>query len=110
MPRFIGLKVAGNALRTIERAAKNAHATIMKGVNRAAHRVQRGAKINVKQLLITTGKSTGALGRSIAVSSNPAALEAEVGPSVIYARIHEFGGTIRPVKGQYLRIRVSAHR
>jgi len=97
-----GIQVGGNALRVLESAAKAANARLMKVVRKGASRVQRGAKINVKTKLNTTGLSKGTLGRSIGVVARPAHLEAEIGPSVIYGRIHEFGGVIKPVKKKFL--------
>ncbi len=32
--------------------------------------------------------------------------EAEIGPHVIYGRIQELGGTIRPIHGQYLKFQI----
>jgi phage virion morphogenesis protein len=36
------------------------------------------------------------------ISHRSSATEAEVGTNVIYARIHQYGGTIRPKNGEYL--------
>ena len=89
-----GIQIAGNAFAVLDKAAKKAHAGIMGVVKKSATRVQRGAKINVKEKLNTTGKSTGALGRSIGVKNRPADLASDIGPAVIYGRIHELGGVI----------------
>jgi len=97
-----GIKVAGNAFAVLDKAAKQAHAGIMRVVKKAATRVQRGAKINVKEKLNTTGQSKGTLGRSISVKNRPQDLAADIGPSVIHGRIHEFGGVIKPKKGEFL--------
>ena len=97
-----GIQIAGNAFAVLDKAAKKAHAGIMGVVKKSATRVQRDAKVNVKQRLNTTGKSTGALGRSISVKNRPADLASDIGPAVIYGRIHELGGVIKPVKAQRL--------
>lgn len=99
-----GIKVAGNAFRILEQAAKTANKRIMAVVKKSATRVQRGAKINVHQKLNTTGLSTGGAGLSgsIGIKKDPSNLAADIGPSKIYGRIHEFGGVIRPKKGQFL--------
>lgn len=76
----------------------------MKALKRAASRVQRQAKINVRQKLNTTGKSTGNLSRSIITRPNDSRLEVSVGPTAIYGRIHELGGVIRPKRAKALTI------
>ena len=63
------------------------------------------AKINVEKTF--SGKSTGAagLGGSIQTVVSKAAetkAEVDVGPTVIYGRIHELGGIIRPVHAKML--------
>ena len=53
------------------------------------------------------GVQTGRLRRSIATPPpkvTPTGVEGEVGTNVVYAAIHEFGGTIRPKTSQYLAI------
>ena len=97
-----GIQIAGNAMKVLAKAAKDANKRVMATVKKAALRVQRGAKENVKTKLNTTGLSKGTLGRSIGIVARPARLEADIGPSVIYGRIHEFGGVIKPVKKKFL--------
>ena len=101
-----GIQIAGNAMKVLAKAAKDANKRVMATVKKAALRVQRGAKENVKTKLNTTGLSTGTLGRSIGIVARPAQLEADIGPSVIYGRIHEFGGVIKPVKAQALAFEI----
>jgi len=101
-----GIQIAGNAFRVLDKAAKTANKRVMDAVRKGALRVQRGAKVNVHQKLNTTGLSTGTLGRSIGIVAKPAQLEASIGPSVIYGRIHEFGGIIKPVKAKALAFEV----
>ena len=96
----------GNAFAVLSRAADQGRRRIMVAVTKSASKVQAGAKINVHQKLNTTGKSKGTLSRSITVLRKDSRLEAEIGPSVIYGRIHEFGGVIKPVKGLYLWFRL----
>lgn len=103
----IGIKLAGDAVKRLERAAKIADQTIMRAIYKAARRVQREAKINVRQKLNTTGQATGALSRSITVTDVPGELAAAVGTSMIYGAIHEFGGTIEPVRSRYLTVPIS---
>lgn len=102
---MISVKVISRgAVRRLERAAKIARGEIMTALKRAASRVQRQAKINVRQKLNTTGKSTGALSRSIITKPNNSRLEVAVGPTAIYGRIHELGGVIRPKRAKALAI------
>lgn len=51
-----------------------------------------------------SSRQTGALRNSIIVESRATdtGAEAEIGPHVIYGRIQEFGGTIRPVRAKRL--------
>ena len=99
-------RIVGNAFEGLQHIADQAKRTIMAAVNKSAHKVQARAKINVHQKLNTTGLSKGILSRSITVISRPIALEAAIGPTVIYGRIHEFGGVIKPIKGEFLWFRV----
>ena len=97
-----GIQIAGNAFAVLDKAAKKAHAGIMGVVTKSANKVQGQAKINVNQKLNNTKPHTGTLGRSIGIRTRPSDLAADIGPSVIYGRIHEFGGVIKPVNGQFL--------
>lgn len=99
-------RMTGTAFDALSRAAQRGRATIMAAVNRAAHTVQAGAKINVHQKLNATGLSKGTLSRSITVLSHAQRLEAEIGPSVIYGRIHELGGEIKPINAKFLVFKV----
>lgn len=99
---MITLKLAGDAFKRMERAAKIARTSVMGAVRKAATRVQRQAKINVRQTLNTTGQSKGVLSRSITTSEVPGELAMAVGSGMIYARIHEYGGVIVPVHAQKL--------
>lgn len=95
-------QIGGNAFGAFASAARNGKKRLMAAVTRGAHEVQARAKINVKRKLNTTGESKGTLSRSITVLARPQRLEAAIGPSVIYGRIHELGGIIKPVKARAL--------
>lgn len=97
------IQFGGNAVTAFRKATREADKAIQQGLRRAAMRVVREAKINVKQKLNTTGTSRGTLGRSI-TAIFPSKYVAHVGPSVIYGRIHELGGVIRPVNARMLAI------
>ena len=106
MPLPFSVSMTGTAFDGIAKLAKDAHKAIMASVNKAAHTVQARAKVNVHAKLNTTGLSKGTLARSVTVLSHPSRLEAEIGPSVIYGRIHELGGVIKPKKGLFLWFRL----
>jgi len=108
----VNIQSFGNAVPELNQAILRAkdQKIIMDALVLAGHEVQRDAKINVKQVLNTSGMSRGALGRSIMVEPRPEKAEVAVGPSMIYGAIHEFGGIIKPVKGEYLVFKVPTAR
>jgi len=75
--------------------------TLMRAVTRSAALVQRQAKLNTTTVF---ANPTGHLARSIMVHANESTLSADIGPHVIYGRIQELGGTIRPVHAKMLAI------
>jgi phage gpG-like protein len=99
----IGLGLAGDALKRMDKAARIAKQRVEAAVRKASMRVVRQAKINVRQVLNTTGKSKGRLSGSITVTDVPGEpLARAIGTDVIYARIHEKGGVITPVHADKL--------
>jgi len=101
----IGLGLAGDALKRMDKAARIAKQRVEAAVRKASMRVVRQAKINVRQVLNTTGKSKGRLSGSITVTDVPGEpLARAIGTDVIYARIHEYGGVITPVHADALAI------
>lgn len=99
--------VSGDAIEALARVSKEARKGIMRGVSKAAQLVAGTAKRNVRAKLNATGEAKGNLSRSVSFDLEDRNLRALVGPRrVVYAAIHEFGGTIRPVRGQYLTIPV----
>jgi hypothetical protein len=74
---------------------------LMRAVTRSAALVQRQAKLNTQAVF---ANPTGNLARSIMVHANESRLSADIGPHVIYGRIQELGGTIRPVHAKMLAI------
>ena len=101
----IGLGLTGDALNRMEKAARIAQKSVDEAVRTASMRVVREAKINVRQVLNTTGKSKGRLVGSITTADVPGEpLARAIGTDVIYARIHEYGGTITPVHANKLAI------
>jgi hypothetical protein len=81
--------------------------TLMRAVTRSAALVQRQAKINTTTVFANRAGRAGPteqLSKSIWVRSNESQLSADIGPHVIYGRIQELGGTIRPVHAKMLAI------
>lgn len=99
------VQVAGNAFKVLADAARKLRASIWGAVKLGGMDVVRGAKINVKQKLNTTGESQGNLGRSIVMIPHEAELLVAVGPEAIDGAVHEFGATITPIGHPYLRFR-----
>lgn len=102
----IQMNIMDEATPALRRLAEKTPGALDHAAVRIATIVQRHAKINVKSQLNTTGKSTGNLGRGITVMGERGTGSARVGPQAIYGAIHEFGGTIRPVRAKYLAIPV----
>ncbi len=98
--------VSGDAIEALARVSKEARKAIMRGVSKAAQLVVGTAKRNVREKLNTTGEAKGNLSRSISFDLEDRNLRALVGPRrVVYAAIHEFGGTIRQVRGSWHTVR-----
>lgn len=98
--------VSGDAIEALARVSKEARKAIMRGVSKAAQLVVGTAARNVREKLNTTGKAKGNLWRSISFDLEDRNLRALVGPRrVVYAAIHEFGGTIRQYRGSWHTVR-----
>ena len=102
----LGIIVRGarQAAQAMQRAAEKTEATLKRGLQKAASIIAGEAKRQVyagrpDHLIGQTGR----LRQSIQTAVDPHGLRARVGTNVIYARIHELGGTIRPKTQQYLR-------
>jgi phage gpG-like protein len=79
--------------------------TLAKAVVAGGHVVEAYAKINVNEKF--SSHATGGAGlagsiQTVLSTSVENSAEASVGPTVIYGRIHELGGTILPIHGEYL--------
>jgi phage gpG-like protein len=86
--------------------------TLAKAVLAAGHVVESHAKINASRgrpgLISRTGALVGSISTVLGKMLSHEA-EASVGPTVIYGRIHELGGIIRPAKAKALRFQVDGH-
>lgn len=77
---------------------------MMETVGKSGLLVVGQAKRNVKERFTVRHGQSGLLG--ITMIRRPQRLEVAVGPRVVYGRIHEFGGIIRPKNAKYLSIPV----
>ncbi len=93
----------GDAVSDMDMAAlrMSDRRTLFRAVTRSAHLVQRQAKLNTQTVF---ANPTGVLSKSIMVHANESTLSADIGPHIIYGRIQELGGTIRPVHAKALAI------
>lgn len=88
--------------RRFGKAAKQMRSRFRAGLRRAAVAVEsRGKRIVYGGHPEHLEGRSGHLRRSITHSVSEA--HAEVGSNVVYARIHEYGGVITPVSGEFLR-------
>ena len=76
---------------------------MMKAIDKAARVAQAQVQINLSGLLLKVG--AGHLRRSFTVKTKweDDSAVAVLGSKLIYARIHEYGGEIRPVNAKHLR-------
>lgn len=81
----------------------------VKAVDAGGHQIMNYARINIRNKL--NKQPTGALANSIDVVSKQdgSGAVAVVAPHRVYARIHEFGGTIFPRRAKFLTFRVDGH-
>ena len=103
---MIKFEIVGNALRGLEKAAREAAAAQDKALTKLAMTVMREAKNNARQNFkrgpVIPGQSNAnALARSI-VALRVGIGRYEVGSNLIYARIREFGGVILPKRKKFL--------
>jgi len=95
MANPLSIKIKGNALKgLLDTTNPEVNKMFRKSLLASTLLVQNDAKKNAPF-------KRGNLRRSI--TSKVTKFEAKVGTDVIYAKIQEFGGVIRPKKGQYLR-------
>lgn len=89
------LRTIGNGMTAEDTLEQSGQAGSQEIINEAKERVR---------------KKTRTLSRSIhveTVEKRRGYVEMDIGTDVVYARIHEFGGTITPKKGKYLAIPLS---
>ena len=82
-------------------ASRMARGRKMRAENRKAKRLGHAAPHSEADIRATRGPS-GTLAHSIIVKGNQDKLQAVVGPTIIYGRIHELGGVIRPRRKRLL--------
>ena len=95
------VEITGDALAVLTQMGTRSHGVFLKALRRATNKVVRDAKSSVRRLL--NRYPMGNLSRSITGDVNAQGLDARIGPRrVVYAAIHEFGGTIVPVRAERL--------
>lgn len=94
------ITVSTDARKRLQKVSYETEKLFKKALKQAGMLVLRDAIINVNQKLRKNSKGT--LGNSLTVVEK--GLEVYVGPTVIYGRIHEMGGTIVPKKAKALAI------
>ena len=108
MPGDFTFQVTDHATKELAAKSQMARKAIMGGVMEGAHVVEREAKLNAERNfpqrvgMMPTRAGDMGLRKSIHTVRHDAQLAAEVGPSVIYGRIREFGGVILPVHKKLL--------
>lgn len=85
--------------KRFERWDKGVKQAVIKSLNQSALLVQNDAKSNAPVL-------RGKLRNSITSQLNKNDYSAKIGTDLIYARIHEFGGTIVPKKAKFLVFKI----
>jgi len=105
---MIQLEISGmnTVLDRINGAGKRLRGQLLTAVKTAARRIDKQAKVNLSNRALHV--RSGTLRSSIRIEIDSAKLEGIVGTNVIYAKIHEFGGTtkahiIRPRNAKVLR-------
>ena len=99
--------VAGqDVLKALTAAGGKSLSAIKLGIRKCAMLVERKAKETVYDGHPEHLEGDkGGLRRSITVQYVQSGLTAHIGPNVVYAAIHEFGGTIVPKTANYLRFK-----
>ena len=102
-----GDAVSGFTINTGFFDGMNASGT--RALTRIGMKVAANAKANVRDNLNTTGEATGDLMNSIAYKVIKPGIDGtvRVGSALVYARIHEFGGHIEAVNGDYLKFQTA---
>ena len=79
----------------------------LKTVTEGILALERAIKVNVsgKILRVRSGRLRASITHRISQTSD--GIEGKVGPNVPYARIHEFGGVIRPKRSKHLTIPIN---
>lgn len=100
------LRGLDNVLKNLDRFEALFTTDIEKAINKAVLLVEREAKKNLKRKgLIDTGRLHNDIkGEIIKITKD--LIMGGVGTSVIYARIHELGGVIKPKRAKALKFKI----
>ena len=108
----IRIKFNKRDLANIDKMSEEFKKGALKGMRRAIFHAERMSKKDFEKSRGPKGglhSRTGNLRRSISsgVDVKGNSMVGWIGSNLIYARIHELGGTIRPRAGKYLRFQIS---
>ena len=104
MPIHISVKVDEKELAAIGKMPKDIRSGLLKGLRKGMFEAERVSKSRMgrpDELHIRTGHLRRSIESGVNEKGNN--IIGWLGSNVIYARIHEFGGIIKPVRGQYLK-------
>ena len=93
---MIQLEVRGaeNLMAALGNGRKRIHGELLKAVRASARRIDKAAKLNLSNKSLKV--RSGSLRSSIRADIDAARLEGTVGTNIVYAKIHEYGGTTKP--------------
>ncbi len=93
---MIQLEVRGaeRFMNSLNGGRKRIHGELLKAVQASARRIDKAAKLNLSNKSLKV--RSGTLRSSVRVEIDRARLEGTVGTNVVYAKIHEYGGTTKP--------------
>lgn len=99
--------------KSLQKFAQNAPAMVRRGMEQGLRELAMRVEGAAKRLVYGGGDDhltgdTGRLRQSITHEVN--ALKARVGSNLVYAPIHEFGGTIRPTSARNLAIPIGTYK
>lgn len=108
----LNLSIEGNKKESIKLKKFNKKLTpnLKRGIDKATLRLERhikSRKLSGQVLKPRTGRLRSSWARKAAVDKPGVGVQGRVGTNVVYARIHEFGGVIRPKSSDgWLRFKI----
>ena len=108
----LSLSVAGNKKESVKLRLydKRKIPNLIRGIDIATLRLERvikARKLSGQVLNVRTGRLRSSFGTQRARHQSGVGVYGLVGTNVVYARIHEVGGVIKPKAGKYLRFKTA---